>query len=142
MQARKKSRTDTCVESKCKKEMVKVHALDAAAKKLAVKAEALMQKGNTNGARKLSQEAWDSFKTPQANKVFAAVETCSEKKCKNAIIKDTKEKLKTYEQKCKNKPGGVYCEWAEDLKKELERLGGGGNAKKIKGVKKNVPRKN
>jgi hypothetical protein len=132
MQARKKSKTDTCIESKCKKEMVKIRAFDEQAKKLAGKAQELMLKGNTEGARKLSQEAWDSYKKPQAKKLFEAKEKCSEKKCRNAMIQDTREKLKTYEQKCKKKPG-FYCEWAEDQKKELARLGS--NAKKSKGAK-------
>jgi hypothetical protein len=128
-----------CVDSKCKKEMSQVNALTAASKKISDEARALMEKGNTKAAQKLSQEAWDSMKKPAAMKILAATTKCAVTKCAKEIRAEKQEQLKRYEAKCKAKPGSFYCDSAADLKKELS--GNASGLKYIGGKKKKSVKK-
>lgn len=125
-----------CVDSKCKKEMSQVNALTAASKKIADKARELMASGNTNAASKLSQEAWESMKTPAAMKILAATTKCAVTKCAKEIRAEKQQQLQVYEAKCKAKPGSFYCDSAADLRKELS--GNASGLKYIGGKKKNT----
>ncbi len=104
--------------------MAKIDALTTKSKKMGDNARELMQKGNTNAGRKLAQEAWDYYKKPKAKKAIAGLDKCAASKCRNELRVEKEEKLKLYEKKCKEKPGGMFCGFAEDLKKELASLSG------------------
>jgi len=119
--------------------MSQVNALTAASKKISDEARALMEKGNTKAAQKLSQEAWDSMKKPAAMKILAATTKCAVTKCAKEIRAEKQEQLKRYEAKCKAKPGSFYCDSAADLKKELS--GNASGLKYIGGKKKKSVKK-
>jgi hypothetical protein len=90
----------------------------------------LVQKTDVNGARKLSQQAWVSFRTPKSKDIQNRLIKCSKSKC-NTEMRSEKEQLsKRYEQKCKTYPGTAWCTNAEETKKELASLGGGTKTKK------------
>ena len=124
----KKQNSEACIRSKCKKETSQIDALSAASRKLGDKARELVQKGNTVGARKASQEAYDLWKKPNAKKIMSSAAKCSVTKCEKEIRAYKQKQLSSYETKCKEKGlDSIWCKFAKDLKKELA-----GNAKKLK----------
>jgi hypothetical protein len=50
----------------------------------------MMKKGDVDGARKVSQEAWDSFRTPKSRAIQNRLIACAMNKCKNEIVSEQK----------------------------------------------------
>jgi hypothetical protein len=88
----KRKAVDKCIKSKCKTQVAATKEMDAAANKKAAKAREMMKKGDVDGARKVSQEAWDSFRTPKSRAIQNRLIACAMNKCKNEIVSEQKKK--------------------------------------------------
>ena len=111
----KRRAVDKCIKSKCKNEVTAAKEIDAAANKKAAKAREMMKNGDVDGARKLSQEAWDSFRTPKCRAIQNRVNACAMNKCKNEVRAEKQELLKRQEKKCKTYPSSGWCTDAPPL---------------------------
>jgi hypothetical protein len=121
---------DKCIKSKCKTEVAATKEMEAAANKKAAKAREMMKKGDVEGARKVSQEAWDTFRTPKSRAIQNRLIACAKNKCKTEMRAEKEHLLKRQAEKCKTYPDSAWCTDAEETKKEIASLGGKSKTKK------------